>query len=119
MQLREMWSRITETFCARLGKDAISSQGLQGRWKKLNISFTCWKNAPSIASTNLLSETSLADQVTIFLFIYMYSTHINILIYLFVLHPHFIISSYPIFCKHYKHKHSTLREHLEGKLISS
>ena len=98
MELREMWSRIKEAFCARHGKDDISNQGLQGCWKKLNISFTCWKNALSIASNNLRNGTSLADQVTIFLFIYMYSTHINILIYLFVLHLHFIILSYPTFC---------------------
>ena len=82
MDKREMWSKITKAFCDVHGKDARTSQGLQGRWKKLNASFTCWKNVISHASGNLRSGTSLADQVTIFLFIYMHSTHINILIYL-------------------------------------
>ena len=87
MDKREMWSKITKSFNDVHGKDihgkdARSSQGLQGRWKKLNASFTCWKNALSHASGNLRSGTSLADEVTIFLFIYMHSTHINILIYL-------------------------------------
>ena len=82
MDKREMWSKITKAFCDVHGKDARTSQGLQGRWKKLNASFTCWKNAISHASGNLRSGTSLADHVTIFLFICTHSTHINILIYL-------------------------------------
>ncbi|XP_068323078.1 uncharacterized protein [Pyrus communis] len=56
---REMWSKITKAFCDVHGKDARSSQG---RWKKLNASFTCWKNAISHASGNLRSGTSLVDQ---------------------------------------------------------
>ena len=82
MDKREMWSKITKAFCDVHGENARTSQGLQGRWKKLNASFTCWKNAISHASGNLRSGTSLADQVTIFLFIFTHSTHINILIYL-------------------------------------
>ena len=136
---REMWSKITKAFCDVHGKDARTSQGLQGRWKKLNASFTCWKNVISHASGNLRSGTSLADHVTIILFIYMHSTLTNLLIYLisykifvifmyyflcnlliylisyviyviymhstrinilndlFVLHPHFLIPSFPTF----------------------
>ncbi|KAM1609380.1 hypothetical protein ACFXTN_019933 [Malus domestica] len=62
MDKRAMWSKITKAFCNVHGKDAKTSQGLQGRWKKLNASFTCWKNAISHASGNLRSGTSLADQ---------------------------------------------------------
>ncbi|KAM1654258.1 hypothetical protein EV2_006810 [Malus domestica] len=62
MDKREMWSKITKAFCNVNGKDARSSQGLQGCWKKLNTSFTCWKNTISHASVNLRSGTSLADQ---------------------------------------------------------
>ncbi|XP_050117217.1 uncharacterized protein LOC126594971 [Malus sylvestris] len=62
MDKREMWSKITKAFCDVHGENARTSQGLQGRWKKLNASFTCWKNAISHASGNLRSGTSLADQ---------------------------------------------------------
>ncbi|KAM0959258.1 hypothetical protein EV1_024250 [Malus domestica] len=62
MDKREMWSKITKAFCDVHGKDARTSQSLQGRWKKLNTSFTCWKNVISHASDNLHSGTSLADQ---------------------------------------------------------
>ncbi|XP_050150723.1 uncharacterized protein LOC126625704 [Malus sylvestris] len=62
MELREMWGMIREEFCEKLGDRTRSSQGLQGRWKKLNIAFTCWKNALSHASSNLRSRTSLVDQ---------------------------------------------------------
>ena len=82
MDKREMWSRITKFFCDVHGENSRTSQGLQGRWKKLNAFFTCWRDAISHASGNLRSGTSLADQVTIILFIYMHSTRTNLLIYL-------------------------------------
>ena len=109
MDKQEMWSKITKAFCDVHGKDTRSSQGLQGRWKKLNASFTCWKNAISHASGNLRSGTSLADQSD------------NIFIYLYAFHPHqyfnLFICITPAFYnivlshiyRHYKHKHSTMR----------
>ena len=76
MDKREMSSKITKAFCDVHGKDSRTSQGLQGRWKKLNASFTCWKNGVSLASGNLRSGTSLADQVTIFLFNFLCNLYV-------------------------------------------
>ncbi|KAM2536821.1 hypothetical protein TB1_022223 [Malus domestica] len=56
MDKREIWSKITKAFCDVHGNDARTSQGLQGRWKKLNASFTCWKNAISHASDTTSSS---------------------------------------------------------------
>ena len=97
MDKREMWSRITKAFCNVHGKDARTSQGLQGRWKKLNASFTCWRDAISHASGNLCSGTSLADQLTIILFIFMHSTRTNLLIYL-ISYKVYVIFMYYFLC---------------------
>ncbi|KAM1807102.1 hypothetical protein ACFX11_030159 [Malus domestica] len=63
MQLRELWSRNTIRFCKRLGKDARSNQGLQGRWKKNSTNcLLVGKNALSHAATNMSSGRSLVGQ---------------------------------------------------------
>ncbi|CAN6581776.1 unnamed protein product [Malus baccata var. baccata] len=66
MDKREMWSKITKAFCDVHGKEARSSQGLQGRWKKLNASFTCWKNAISHAFSSRYVPKGLMWQKSAF-----------------------------------------------------